>query len=475
MTSVSSANPQLSPAVYMFPASVGQRRLWFNDQKNPGRALYNIPYVVQATGSLDLEVFRRSVREVLRRHESLRTYFVAEEGEPRQVILVELDYEVPAPVDLRSLPAEKREQEVYDLVQAEINAPFNLGVAPLWRVKLFRLQEQEYVLLVVMHHIISDGWSMGVMLSEVSTIYTAFLAGKPSPLPELPVQYADFSEWERQMLEGKALREQLTYWMNTLSGTPALNLPYDRPKKTSIPGKGGCHFFRVEADLAEKLRQLSHQWNATLHMTLLAAYQTLLYRYTGQRDIAVGSNIARRNRPAVERLIGYLSTNVILRTKLSADWSFYELLSHLRETALGAYAHQDIPLDCVVQELAAERDPNRPLIFHVTFTLQNLPNPDAPLGSMELKPFNIPVAPAKHDIQVFVSDTGGPLSFGVLYNMDLFNPETITTIFEHYSFLLQSIVKDPEQQLAKLPLCSCWREGDWRSVQCRGQAHEIPA
>jgi non-ribosomal peptide synthetase component F len=202
---------------------------------------------------------------------------------------------------------------------------------------------------------------------------------------------------------------------------------------------------------------------------------SLLYRYGGQRDIAVGSNIARRNRPAVKHLIGYLSTSVILRTKLSADWSFGELLNHVRDTALGAYAHQDIPLDCVVQELAAERDPIRPLIFHVTFTLQNLPSPDAPLGSMELKPFNVPIAPAKNDIQVFVSDTGGPLLFGVLYNMDLFNPETITAIFEHYSFLLQSIIKDPEQQLAKFPLCSCWREGDWRSVQCRGQAHKIPA
>ena len=470
-----SADPQLSPAVYMFPASLGQRRLWFNDQKNPGRATYNIPYVVKGTGSLDLDVFRRSVCEVVRRHESLRTYFVAVNGEPQQVIMAELNDEVPSPVDLRSLPASKREQEVYDLVLGEINAPFNLGTAPLWRVRLFRLQEREYVLLVVMHHIISDGWSMGVMLSEVSIFYKAFLAGKSSPLPELPIQYADFSEWERELLAGHGLQEQLSYWTKMLSGISALQLPYDRPKKTATPGKGGSHFLRVEADLAEKLLQLGQQQNATLHMTLLAAYQTLLYRYTGQQDIAVGSNIARRNRPDVEGLIGYFSTNVILRTKLSGNWSFYQLLGHVRETALGAYARQDIPLDRVVQELAAERDPNRPLIFHVTFTLQNLPSQNAPLEGMELKPFNIPIAPAKHDIQVFVEDAKGPLNFGVLYNMDLFDPETITAFFEHYLFLLQSIVRDPKQQLAKIPLCSCWKEGDWRTVQCRGHAHKNSA
>lgn len=465
---------QQSSVVYMFPASFGQRRLWLNEQKNPGRALYNIPYAVRATGPLDLEVFHRSVHEVVRRHESLRTHFVSVDGDPQQAILAELDFDVPL-TDLSSLSPIEREQEAQRLAQADITAPFDMGAVPLWRLKLFRLQEQEHVILLVMHHIISDGWSMGVMLSEVSIVYTAFLAGKPSPLPELPIQYADFSEWERQLLAGKGLQQQLDYWTKRLSGTPALNLPYDRPKKSSTPKKGGAYFFRVEPDLAERLRQLSQRQNTTLHMTLLAAYQTLLYRYTGQQDIAVGSNIARRNRPDVEGLIGYLSTNIIMRTKLSGDWSFNELLSHVRETALGAYAHQDIPLDRVVQELAAERDPNRPLIFHVTFTLQNLPQLNFPFGPMELKPFEIPIAPAKHDVQVFVTDTGSALMFGVLYNMDLFDPETIVGIFEHYSFLLQSIVDDPGQQLVRLPLCNSWREDDWKSGQCRHHAQSLPA
>ncbi|MBZ5493599.1 MAG: hypothetical protein LAO76_21995 [Acidobacteriia bacterium] len=470
------ANMQQSPpsAVYMFPASFGQRRLWLNEQKNPGRALYNIPYAVRAKGPLDLDAFHRSVHEVVRRHESLRTRFVPIDGNPQQAILAELDFDVPL-IDLRSLPAKEREQEAQRLVQADITAPFDMGTAPLWRVTLFRLQEQEHVILLVMHHIISDGWSMGVMLSEMSIIYTAFLAGKPSPLPELPIQYADFSEWERELLAGKGLQPQLDYWTKRLSGTPALKLPYDRPKKSSTPTKGGAYFFRVEADLAEGLRQLGQRQNATLHMTLLAAYQTLLYRYTGQQDIAVGNNIARRNRPTVEGLIGYLSTNVIMRTKLQGDWSFSELLSNVRETALGAYAHQDIPLDRVVQELAAERDPSRPLIFHVTFTLQNLPQSNSPLGPTELTPFETQIAPAKHDIQVFITDTGSALVFGVLYNMDLFDPETIAGIFEHYSFLLQSIVDDPGQQLARLPLCNRWREGDWKSVQCRDHAQKLPA
>ena len=276
---------------------------------------------MKGTGSLDLDVFRRSVCEVVRRHESLRTGIpVAANGEPQQVIRPEPNDEVPSPVDLRSLPASKREQEVYDLVLGEINTPFNLGTAPLWRVRLFRLQEREYVLLVVMHHIISDGWSMGVMLSEVSIFYKAFLAGKSSPLPELPIQYADFSEWERELLAGHGLQEQLSYWTKMLSGISALQLPYDRPKKTATPGKGGSHFLRVEADLAEKLLQLGQQQNATLHMTLLAAYQTLLYRYTGQQDIAVGSNIAQTQSSRCGGI-----DRILLHQRDSEDKAFREL------------------------------------------------------------------------------------------------------------------------------------------------------
>jgi hypothetical protein len=460
-----------NPAFFIFPASYGQRRLWFNDQRNPGRALYNIPDAIRAIGSLDLGLFRRSVHDVVQRHESLRTHFATTNGEPQQVVATHLDFDVPL-VDLAWLPEKQREETVRKLVQDEINAPFNLQAAPLWRVKLFRLQEQDHVLVVVMHHIISDGWSMGVMLSEVSILYTAYAAGKPSPLPELPIQYADFSAWESEMMQSRAGQESLNYWIQRLSGTPALLLPYDRPKQTPPPGKGATYVLKVEKELAERLRRLAQERNATLYMILLAAYQTLLYRYTGQQDIAVGSNIARRRRTELERQIGYFANNVIIRTKLSEDWSFYEMLASVRDAALGAYTHQDMPLDRVAQELAAERDPKRPLIFHVTFTLQNLPHSEFRLGNMELRPFEVQISPAKHDISVFVTDTGGPILFGALYNMDLFNAGTIATFFEHYSFLLQSIVEHPALPLSRLALCSGWKEGSGMPAGCRVHSHD---
>jgi hypothetical protein len=436
---------------FIFPASFGQRRLWFNHQKHPDQAVYHISGAARAVGFFDLEAFRRSIREIAHRHEALRTRFVTVEGEPHQVIEMEIDVEVPV-IDLGSMSWEEREQAVRRLVGEEINAPFDLQSVPLWRVKLFRVDDQDHVLLIVMHHIISDGWSMGVMLGEVSLLYSAFISGSPSPLPELSVQYADFSEWERALLRGTTLEKHLAYWKTQLAGTKALNLPYDRPKQSPPPGKGASYSLHLDRGLAEELRSLSQRENVTLYMTLLAAYQTLLYRYTGQRDIAVGCNIARRTQPEVEGVIGYFANNLILRTKLSGMWTFHQLLAHVKETALAAYAHQDIPLDRIVQELELERDPTRPLLFHVTFTLQNLPHSELRLGTMVLWPFETDIAPAKHDISVFITDTGDSMLFGVLYNKDLFDPDTITGLFKHYAILLQSIVDHPERPVSELSL-----------------------
>jgi hypothetical protein len=303
-----------------------------------------------------------------------------------------------------------------------------------------------------MHHIISDGWSIGVMLGEVSLLYSAFDSKTSSPLPELPIQYADFSEWEREMLRGKALDKQLAYWKSQLSGTQALKLPYDRPKHSPPPGRGAAFSLRLEPALAESLRNLSQQQNVTLYMTLLAAYQTLLYGYTGQTDIAVGCNIARRTRAEVQGLIGYFANNLILRTRLSEEWSFRELLVRVKEIALDAYAHQDIPLDRVIQELGPERDPNRPLIFHATFTLQNLPSSDFRLGTAVLRSFDVETAPAKHDISVFVTDPGGSILLDALYNRDLFDPDTIAGLFRNYELLLHRVAGQPEQSLSELAI-----------------------
>ena len=431
-TSVDAKNPVASGKVFIFPASFGQKRIW---PQNPSQSIYNMPDAVRVLGPLDVEALRRSVREVVRRHESLRTRFLATNGEISQIIETEVEVEVPV-VDLGSESLEMREGAARRLIQKEINAPFDLQSVPLWRVKLFHLGDQDHIVVLVLHHIISDGWSMGVMLREVSLLYSAFVSGQPSPLPELPLQYADFSEWERESMQGKAFEKELAYWKAHLSGTTALNLPYDRPKLSpSYSGRGGSYGFRVEGRLAEKLRSLTQQQNASLNMTLLAVYQTLLYRYSGQQDIVVGCIAARRNWPAVQGIIGYFANPLVIRTRLSGEWSFYQLLVQVKEITIAAYERQHIPFYCVLQELAPEHDPNRPSIYQTMFNLQNFPPYEFRLGTAAISHFEIDFAPARMDISVFATDTGEIIPFAVLYDQDLFNPETISSMFQYYVVL----------------------------------------
>lgn len=443
--------PVLTPDVFLFPASLGQRRLWFSDKKNPGRATQNIIDAAKVIGPLDLEVFRRSVCEVVRRHESLRTHFTFVDGEPQQVIEPNVTLDVPV-IDLSSLPQQERENEARRLAQTEIDTSFDLESFPLCRIKLLRLSQQEHVMVLVMHHIISDGWSLGVMLGEFSTLYTAFIAGKPSPLPELSIQFVDFSEWQREMLQEPAWQEQIAYWKNRLTGAPALVLPYDRPKTMPPPGKGGSYTLFVEDELAKKLRDLSYEQNVTLFMTLLAAHETLFFRYSGQTDIVLGSGIANRQRPELEGVIGYFTNLLVMRMKLSGEWTFEELLTHVKEMTLGAYANQDIPLERLIDELVEEQDSNRPLIFHATFNVQNLPRVQFQLGKAVLRPYELEAAFAKTDLSTFVSDTGGPILYGILYNMDIFDEETIDKLFQDLAALLRSIVQNPRQRLTELAL-----------------------
>ena len=443
--------PALTPEVFVFPASLGQRRLWFSDKETPGLTTQHIIDAARLVGPLDLEVFRRSVREVVRRHESLRTHFTLIDGEPHQVIESHRTLDVPV-IDLSALPQPERDNEARRLTQEEIEAPFDLESFPLCRVKLLRLSPQEHVMGLGMHHIISDGWSLGAMLGEFSTLYTAFIAGKPSPLPELPIQFADFSEWQREMLQEPAWQEQIAYWKNRLAGAPALALPYDRPKLLPTPGKGAGYTLVVEEKLAKKLRDLSYEQNATLFMTLLAAQETLFFRYSGQTDIVLGSGIANRQKPELEGLIGYFTSFLVMRMKLSPEWTFEELLTHVKEMTLGAYANQDIPLEKLIDELAADQDPIRPLIFHVTFNVQNLPRVQFQLGKTAVRPYEVEAALAKNDLSTFVSDTGGPLLYGIVYNADIFDEETIDRLFQDLAALLQRIVQNPRQRLTELAM-----------------------
>jgi amino acid adenylation domain-containing protein len=439
------------PELFMVPASFTQRRLWFLDQLAPGRALYNIPDAIRIVGPFDAEALRRSVQEVVRRHESLRTYFRSTKGEPQQLIAAEVKVELPV-IEVSFDSQKQREAEVRRQVQKAVDAPFNLQELPLWRIVLLRMAENDHVMAIVMHHIISDGWSLGVLSKEIFQLYATFTSGRPSPLPELPIQYADFSEWQREYLQGEVLEELLGYWKAQLTGTEALNLPLDRPRPSTPAGKGAAYMFRLEKALSERLQSLSWQHKATLYMTLLAAYQTLLFRYTGQEDIAVGSAIAGRTRPEVEDLIGFFVNTLVMRTRLSRQWTFHELLRNVKETTLGAYAHQDIPFDRLVQELLPDRDLQGPMLFQVTFNLQNVPRSKFRLGLAELTPFEFEITSTKFDMSVFLAEEDSSLSFGVIYDQELFESGTIVGMFQRYSVLLQNIVENPDQKLSELPL-----------------------
>lgn len=438
------SNPSTDSQVFIFPASLSQKRVWLAYRKNPEHAFYNIPGVLRALGHLDIQALRWSAREVTRRHESLRTRFREVNSELQQVIETQIDVDIPV-IDVHSDSGEDTEQAVLRMVQQEVDTPFDLESAPLWRARLFRLGEEDHILVFVMNHGISDGYSLGVMQAEVSLLYSAFISGKPSPLPEPAIQYADFSEWERKLVRDKILDTQMTYWKKQLYGMHALSLPYDRPKLSPPPGRAGSHILRIEQELEEKLKSLSQQQGATLYMTLLAAYHALLYGWTGHCDIGVGCNIARRTRPEVANLIGWVSNTLIIRVQICAEWSFLELLARVKETTLAGYANQDIPMTLVDQELAAG-NPNPPLLFNLAFTLLNFSRSPFQLGNTVLKPIEFDTPLVRHDITVFVSEN--PIILRVSYNRDLFDPETISALFQRYERLLQDFVSDPERTLS---------------------------
>src|SRR5216684_2759793 len=364
-----------------FPASFAQQRLWFIDQLTPGRATYNMPGALRVRGKLDAEVLERTLQEVARRHETLRTRFVTVGGEPHQVIEDQINVQLQV-LDLTDIAEEKeREAEAMRLVQEEARTPFNLKQAPLFRGKLLRLDALNHVLLFTMHHIISDAWSMGVLIEEVSVLYDAFRRGRSSPLPEPPVQYADYTVWQREWLEGGVLEQQLAYWKQQLGGSGMLLLPTDRPRPTAQSQNGATCDLVIGASLTQNLQKLAEEQGATLFMVLLAAFQILLYRYSGQHDIAVGTPTAGRSNGKTEKLIGFFVNTLVLRVDLSGDPGFTELLKRTKEVTLGAFEHQDVPFEKLVEVLSPERNLGSTPLFQVMIVLQNAPQADLRLGS----------------------------------------------------------------------------------------------
>jgi amino acid adenylation domain-containing protein len=431
------------------PLSFAQQRLWFLDQLVPDNPFYNIPSAARLTGQLNMAALAQSLNEVVRRHEALRTTFAAVDGQPVQVIAPTLTVPLPV-IDLRALPEEEREAEGMRLAVEEAQRPFDLAQGPLLRVQVLRLGAEDNVVLLTMHHIISDGWSMGVLIRELGVLYAAFSQGQPSPLPALAVQYADFALWQRQWLQGTVLESQLAYWQGHLSGLPILELPTDRPRPTVQAFRGATHSLVISSSLTESLRALSRQQGTTLFMTLLAAFQILLARYTGQEDIVVGTDIANRNRAETEGLIGFFANPLVLRTDLSGNPTFRELLGRVREVCLGAYAHQDLPFEKLVAELQPKRDLSRNPLFQVLFALQNAPLATVQIPGLTFSPLAIDSAVTHSDLALLMMDTEQGLQGMMVYATALFEDATIARLLRHLEILLSQVVARPEVPIQEL-------------------------
>ncbi|MBW4576031.1 MAG: amino acid adenylation domain-containing protein [Aphanothece sp. CMT-3BRIN-NPC111] len=451
-----SFNIEQEAEVFVFPASFAQQRLWFLHQLVPGNAFYNVGCAIHLTGSLNLTALEQAFNTIVRRHESLRTTFVMVEGEPMQVIAPALSISLPA-IDLGKLSATERETEVRRLAIQEAKRTFDLGKGPLLRLTLLQLSETEHVLLLNLHHIVADGWSIGVLIRELGTLYTAFVSldakfPVSTSLPELPIQYADFAEWQRQLLQDEVLETQLAYWRQQLNNLSVLNLPTDRLRPAIQTFQGAKQFLQLPLSLSKMLEALSQREGVTLFITLLAAFQTLLYRYTGQEDIAVGSPIANRNRSEVEGLIGFFVNSLVLRTYLGGNPTFIELLERVKQVALGAYAHQDLPFEKLVEELHPERDLSRNPLFQVSFTLQNTPVEVLKLPELKLKLLDFDPGTAKLDLEFHLWQDKEGIRGEVVYSTDLFDDITINRMLEHFTTLLSGIVANPEQRLGELPI-----------------------
>jgi amino acid adenylation domain-containing protein len=437
----------------LLPLSFAQQRLWFLDQLEPGNAFYNSFKGLRLRGKLDLQALERTLTEIVRRHELLRTRFVSIDGEPRQEVLPAEAVKL-AVTDLSGLAESEREAALRAAAAAASKEPFDLGHGPLLRVKLLRLSEHEQVVLLTMHHIVSDGWSMGVLIREVATLYEAYSHGNESPLPELPVQYGDFAVWQRSWLQGDELERQMSYWRRQLGGElPGLELPADR-RRPAVPTHSGAQStFRLAPEVSAGLKELSRRERVTLFMTMLAAFQTLLYRYTDQQDIVVGTDVANRNRAETEPLIGFFVNQLVLRTNLSGAPTFVELLRRVKEVCLGAYAHQDVPFEKLVEELQPERDLSRSPLFQVKLVLQNTPRESLQLGGLQAGGgVGGAGVTARFDITLFLEERGGELGGAFVYSTELFEAAPMERMVRHFEMLLQGIVANPEQRLWELPL-----------------------
>ncbi|MCP4662962.1 MAG: amino acid adenylation domain-containing protein, partial [bacterium] len=445
------------------PLSFAQQRLWFLCQLEGGSPAYNMAAAYRLKGTVHRAALERSLREIVRRHEVLRTTFPNVAGRPVQVVAPEVDLRL-AVVDLEGLPPSRRQGTAQQIAREAAARPFDVARGPLFGVTLLRFAEQQHVVLFNLHHIISDGWSQGVLFDELAVVYESFIDGKPSPLAELPIQYADFAVWQRRWLRrgrpsGEALETLLAYWKKELAGFPVLELPTDRPRPPVQTDRGATRRLVLSADLTGSLRELSLREGSSLYMTLLAAFMALLGRTTGRQDVVVGSPIANRGAREIEGLIGFFVNTLVLRGDLRGygqpgDPSFCELLRRVRETALGAYAHQDLPFERLVDEMQPERDLSRSPLFQVLFTFQNTAQRPLSLSGLAVERMAIERRTAQFDLSLTMWEGGEVLPGSLELNTDLFDETTIARLEVHFANLLAGVVAEPGRRLAELALLS---------------------
>ena len=441
-----------APRDQALPLSFAQRRLWFLNQLDPDSPLYNIPLTIRLRGSLHVESLQRALNEIVQRHEVLRTSYHLIDDVPVQIIAEDIEIDLPIR-DLTGLPDDAQEPTIRQIAVESGGQVFNLQEAPVLRASLLKLGEQDHVLLLNTHHIASDGWSVWRFVSELAVLYEAFLAGNPSPLPELSIQYADYALWQRGWMQSGIFDEQLSYWRKQLDGAPSvLELPTDHPRPAIPTYQGAMCRTIFPPALSKKLHDLSRREGVTLYMVLLAAYQAVLFRHTGQEDFTVGSPIANRIRSEIEDLIGFFVNTLVMRGDLSGNPTFRELLRRVREVALGAYSNQDLPFEKLVEALQPERDLSRMPLFQVLFVLQNAPRTTFQLAGIEITAMDVHNGTSKFDIGMFMFEKPEGLVCNIEYSTEVFEASTIQRLLSHYRLILEAIVEDPCLRVGDLPL-----------------------
>ncbi len=443
------------------PMSFAQQRLWFIDRLVPGNSFYNMLGAFYLQGSLNCQALDDALNDLVTRHEILRTTFAEIDGQLVQVIKPAMKLALPL-ISLTALTVGEREAEARRQAFDEGDRPFDLTEGPLLRATLLRLDDEDHLLLLTMHHIVSDGWSLGLLLGELATFYKARLTGVASRLPGLAIQYADYAAWQQGWLQGEVLANQMDYWRRQLDAAPALlQLPSDRPRASTQSFRGAIHSFTVSNSTTESLRRLCREETATMFMVLLAAFDVLLSRYSGQDDLVIGTPVAGRNRSEFERLVGFFINTVVLRTDLSGNPTFRELVGRVREVSLGAYAHQDLPFEKIVEELHPQRDLSHTPVFQVMFSLQNTPADAPAFPELTIRAMEVDSGTSKFDLTLDLQEASTGLLGWFEYSIDLFTADYIARLTGHFVMLLEAIAQNPDQKIGALSLLT---EGEQRQL-----------